>query len=513
MLKRIIQSYAWTHLVLAITICVTLTSMTRADVEAVRGFLANSSQTAYLVNGNNDIRLVDTLRDRTVNNVYQKTINGIPLHGGFIKVIHDREGISTIVDRSTENLQFLPTVPTVNSEQAIHIVDGAMGELKSDGSTTELVWFRIGNSAKLAWEVTTQLAETGAAVSPTALLSVVDSNNGELLSQSQFDSNTYEPEGLNNNQGIFPRIVINNSIGPTGSRNYAASFDGVVSLAFGCTGVLIADNVVLSARHCGAFAGDQIQFGANSNSPAFIATVQSSFLPDGSGSLLDGGDIAILTLNTSVPSSVAQPMRLIDETNGLVGMLCATLGYGYNGVGSQGHGFTADGRRWGGENVIDRYGSPASASGSNIISTDFDNGSNGANTIGGSSSTPVQFEATTAPGDSGGPVLVQSNSGEWLIAGVLSGGTTSNSVYGDISWWTGTADFRNAIENRGGEFADPNSGSLLGDVNQDGVVNLLDVGPFVDRVGSGAYQVEADMNEDGAVNLLDVSLFIDALSG
>ncbi|MFK7960818.1 MAG: hypothetical protein AB8G96_09860, partial [Phycisphaerales bacterium] len=34
----------------------------------------------------------------------------------------------------------------------------------------------------------------------------------------------------------------------------------------------------------------------------------------------------------------------------------------------------------------------------------------------------------------------------------LSGGTTSTSVYGDISWWTGTAVFRNAIEARGGEF-------------------------------------------------------------
>ncbi|MFG0313207.1 MAG: GC-type dockerin domain-anchored protein, partial [Phycisphaerales bacterium] len=129
----------------------------------------------------------------------------------------------------------------------------------------------------------------------------------------------------------------------------------------------------------------------------------------------------------------------------------ATLGYGYNGLGSSGHGFSADGRRWGGENIIDRYGSPASSGGSNIISTDFDNGSSGANTIPSSSSTPLEFEATTAPGDSGGPVLVQFG-GEWVIAGVLSGGTTSTSVYGDISWWTGTAIYRDAIESAGGDF-------------------------------------------------------------
>jgi len=116
-----------------------------------------------------------------------------------------------------------------------------------------------------------------------------------------------------------------------------------------------------------------------------------------------------------------------------------------------GHQFTSDNFRWGGENTIEIYGSPASAGGTNIISTDFDNGSSGANTIPSSSSAPLEFEATTAPGDSGGPVLVQSG-GEWVIAGVLSGGTTNTSVYGDISWWTGTAIYRTAIESAGGEF-------------------------------------------------------------
>ena len=43
--------------------------------------------------------------------------------------------------------------------------------------------------------------------------------------------------------------------------------------------------------------------------------------------------------------------------------------------------------------------------------------------------------------------------------GVLSGGTSSNSTYGDISWWTGTAIYRDDIESRGGEFGVP--GSLL----------------------------------------------------
>ena len=54
---------------------------------------------------------------------------------------------------------------------------------------------------------------------------------------------------------------------------------------------------------------------------------------------------------------------------------------------------------------------------------------------------------------------------------------------------------------------------LLGDVNGDGLVNLLDIQPFVDLVSSGGYQAEADTNGDGLVNLLDVESFIELLSG
>ena len=57
------------------------------------------------------------------------------------------------------------------------------------------------------------------------------------------------------------------------------------------------------------------------------------------------------------------------------------------------------------------------------------------------------------------------------------------------------------------------SSTLYGDVNLDGAVNLLDVGPFIDRVGSGDYQAEADCNQDGVVNLLDVDPFIAILGG
>ena len=54
---------------------------------------------------------------------------------------------------------------------------------------------------------------------------------------------------------------------------------------------------------------------------------------------------------------------------------------------------------------------------------------------------------------------------------------------------------------------------VLGDLNGDGVVNLLDVDPFVNAVGNGIYSCEGDVNEDGVINLLDVEPFIAILSG
>ena len=53
---------------------------------------------------------------------------------------------------------------------------------------------------------------------------------------------------------------------------------------------------------------------------------------------------------------------------------------------------------------------------------------------------------------------------------------------------------------------------LLGDVNLDGMITLLDVAPFVDLLTNGMYQVEADINKDGIVDLLDVSPFVDLLT-
>ena len=60
---------------------------------------------------------------------------------------------------------------------------------------------------------------------------------------------------------------------------------------------------------------------------------------------------------------------------------------------------------------------------------------------------------------------------------------------------------------------DLGNGVLVGDVNLDGTVNLLDVQPFIDLLNNGTFQKEGDANGDGTVDLLDVEPFIGLLDG
>lgn len=53
---------------------------------------------------------------------------------------------------------------------------------------------------------------------------------------------------------------------------------------------------------------------------------------------------------------------------------------------------------------------------------------------------------------------------------------------------------------------------LLGDVNMDGIVNLLDVGPFINALTTGTFILEADIDQNGSVDLLDVGPFVDILT-
>ena len=65
---------------------------------------------------------------------------------------------------------------------------------------------------------------------------------------------------------------------------------------------------------------------------------------------------------------------------------------------------------------------------------------------GNSTATPLPLEASTAPGDSGGPAFVYTNDA-WRVHGVVSYGT-DNSTYGDVTIYTRIASHYDWIHTR-----------------------------------------------------------------
>lgn len=55
--------------------------------------------------------------------------------------------------------------------------------------------------------------------------------------------------------------------------------------------------------------------------------------------------------------------------------------------------------------------------------------------------------------------------------------------------------------------------TLMGDVDMNGVVNFLDISPFIALLSSVGFQAEADFNQNGVVDFLDIAAFIAVLSG
>ena len=310
---------------------------------------------------------------------------------------------------------------------------------------------------------------------------------GLALLAAAAGASTFQPPGYE------PRIVINDEAGQSTARALGAGFESVVEVRFYgsssftggfglCSGALISPTVVLTAQHCQPSASPsqvQVRFTTGSGALQFDRTVTEIARMPGYTSLLDGTDLALLTLGEPVTDRT--PFRLTSDF--VLGETVSFVGYGRNGLGSIGHEGTRDGQRWAAQNVIDAFDVGAEYSGFNAIYfSDFDNPEGTSNTLQTvfgipSSATMLPNEGTTAPGDSGGPLLVWRNN-QWVIAGVLSGGVVwsdgpegfetspQNSAYGDISIWTGLAseEVQAFLRAGGGSFGViplPASGVLL----------------------------------------------------
>ncbi len=120
----------------------------------------------------------------------------------------------------------------------------------------------------------------------------------------------------------------------------------------------------------------------------------------------------------------------------------------------------------------------------NLVDQGFDAGS-GAFLFG-----RVDFEVLADPGPDGITVDIVASAG---AGGIVNGGAAFDADFG-IATIMVAAD-------------EP----ILGDINGDGVVNMMDVDPFVRVLVNGGYLAEADINGDGRVDLRDVRPFVKLL--
>jgi hypothetical protein len=238
-------------------------------------------------------------------------------------------------------------------------------------------------------------------------------------------------------------IVINDPAGAATAIALGTPHTAVVELFLGgglCSGAVVSATQVITAEHCTSgetLASMSVRFHQNNDAtPEAAIGVSAIAEMNPTNDLLDGTDLALLTLASALPAWVTPLQFFIGDT---VGWLATTVGFGRNGIGSTGATAFGDGRRRAAENIVDSYGQARNGFGAipgttNIINTDFDDGSPAANTLSplGSTAFMLTNEGTTASGDSGGPLLING-----YIAGILSGGSSRDSDYGDISWWTG----------------------------------------------------------------------------
>lgn len=224
----------------------------------------------------------------------------------------------------------------------------------------------------------------------------------------------------------------------------------------GCTATLVAPDKALTAAHCvddnsdGQLDEDYVGtwsflLGDDVDQPTHRVGIAGVVIsPDWVQDGLGGHDLAVLELEEPI-DDVELMVLSAQNPVGEVGTL---VGYGDFGTGFGSSG-AVDGRRRAAQNVIDvllPFGDTEDEIGT--LEADFDHPSGTTNTLDDefgvpSDAEPLPLEGTSAPGDSGGPLLVDFGNG-YVQVGVVHAGFNPLSLteddelaaaYGDISDW------------------------------------------------------------------------------